>query len=175
MPLDVDPLPVQGLWFRHSRHGSEALPERPGPVPDSRWQKGEAVDALYLADQASTAWAEWYRHLAELGIPPRQWLPTYLWTWEVDLTVADLGDEDRLQRVGLPVPRPGRSTWEPFQEVGESLHRQGWAGLRAPSAARPGWHVLCLFRTGDLVTGVTAHRPPERITEVPVPPTGMTT
>lgn len=40
------------------------LPERE-PPPDNRWQRGGVVDALYLADDEDTVWAEWHRHLAE--------------------------------------------------------------------------------------------------------------
>jgi hypothetical protein len=90
VPLDVEPVSVGGLWVRWSRSGSEAVPKR-DPPPDNRWQRGGVVDALYLADEEATAWAEWYRHLAELGVPPDQWLPAHLWSWRVVVEVADLG------------------------------------------------------------------------------------
>jgi hypothetical protein len=41
----------------------------------NRWQRGAIVDAVYLGDAAETVWAEWYRHLAEAGIPPAARLP----------------------------------------------------------------------------------------------------
>jgi hypothetical protein len=74
-----------------------------------------------------------------------------LWAWVVEpgLQVADFRSAERLRRVDLPVPRPGRNTWPPYQAVGEALWREGWRGLLAPSAARPmGGVVLCLFRGG---------------------------
>ncbi|MFL5953789.1 MAG: RES family NAD+ phosphorylase [Gaiellaceae bacterium] len=144
--------------------------------PDNRWQRGHVVDAIYLADSASTAWAEWYRHLAEYGLPPEESLPRDLWDWAVDVEVADLTTEARLARVGLPLPTPGRRTWPPFQAVGEQLWRDGWHGLVAPSAARPSGQTLCLFwPTGTSIEGAEPKPPPKRVDEVPVPPKGMTT
>jgi RES domain-containing protein len=97
------------------------------------------VGAVYLADREQTAWAEWYRMLAERALPPPLALPRELWRIEVKLDqVADLSTADRLARLGLAQPRPGRSTWPAYQEVGERLHVDGCAGLVAPSAARPG-------------------------------------
>jgi len=56
------------------------------------------------------------------------------------------------------------------------LADEGWAGLLAPSAARPEYLVLCLFRERDeLVPGCVPLSPPERVHDPPAPPTGMTT
>lgn len=135
------------------------------------------VDALYLADTELTVWAEWYRSLAESAIPPNQQMPRDLWTWEVNRTlrIADLTSTDRLRRVGLPVPRPSQRTWPAFQEVGETLWREGWHGLLAPSAARPEGLVLCLFRERLRIPGARPVPPPQVVDEAPAPPTGMTT
>jgi len=175
LALDVDAVHVSGRWFKHSYAGSPALPQR-DPPPDNRWQRGHVVDALYLADTADTARAEWYRHLAEHGLLPGQQMPRDLWEWKVDVVVADLSDPARLGRVSLAVPRPGRRGWPPYQRVGELLAGEGWAGLLAPSAARPEHFVLCLFRDRDEpVPGCAAIPPPARVDDPPAPPTGMTT
>lgn len=175
MALDVDAVPVSGRWFKHSHVGSPPLPRR-DPAPDNRWQRGDVVDALSLADEADTAWAEWYRHLAERGLPPHQQMPRDLWEWEVDVVVADLSEPARLERVSLGMPRPGRRGWPPYQRVGERLAGEGWAGLVAPSAARPASLVLCLFRNRDEpVPGCVPLPPPRRVDTPPAPPTGMTT
>ncbi len=76
--------------------------------------------------------------------------------------MADLGDGDRLARVGLALPAPGRKTWRPYQTVGEQLWREGWAGLVAPSAARPEGRVLCVFVDDPGATTRSAVRPPTR-------------
>jgi RES domain-containing protein len=179
--LDVDATRVTGRWVRHAYPGAGAVPRR-DPAPDGRWQHGDVVDSLYLADEPTTAWAEWYRHLAELGLPPDRQMPRELWTWELDVEVADLSDQARLARVGLASPRPGRRGWLAFQRVGEALAAEGWAGLVAPSAARPAHRVVCLFRSEGSEAGgavrVRGARPlgsPLTISEVPPPPTGMTT
>jgi len=44
------------------------------------------VDAIYLASDEATMWAEWYRHLAERGIPPLQQLPRDVWRYRVETT-----------------------------------------------------------------------------------------
>jgi hypothetical protein len=128
-----------------------------------------------LGDAPETVWAEWYRHLAEAGIPPAARLPVELWTWKVDIRVADLSDEQRLARVELPLPTPGRSSWARFQAVGEELWKEGWAGLVAPSAARAVGLVLGVFRVEQEVQGITPQAPPQTLDDAPVPPTGMTT
>jgi hypothetical protein len=93
------------------------------PPPDGRWQRGATVEGLYLASDEATVWAEWYRHLAEAGIPPNQQMPRDLWTWMVDpgLEVADLTSGERLGRVGLAIPRP-------YQRIGEDALARGLAG-----------------------------------------------
>lgn len=149
---------------------------RPNPPADNRWQRGDVVDALYLADSEACVWAEWYRHLAEAAIPPSSALPRDVWEYEVmDLEVADLSDPDRLARVGLGPPRSGRRAWPAYQAVGEQLHGQGWCGLIAPSAARPTSLVLAIFLSD---AGILEHVVPAAstlVTDAPVPPRGMHT
>ena len=136
---------VRGTWWRHTPPSGDPW-HRPQPPANNRWQRGEIVPALYLADSPDTAWAEWYRHLAERAIPPLEALPRPLWRWKVELErVADLRTADALCAQGLAPPRPGRTEWPAFQTVGEALHHAGWRALIAPSAARPDGLVLCIF------------------------------
>jgi RES domain-containing protein len=176
--LDVDAVVIrQRRWWRHTAHRADPLAGRV-PPPDGRWQHGAVVAALYLASDDATVWAEWYRHLAELGVPPNQQMPRDLWTWAVDpgLEVADLGSDQRLKRVGLAVPHPGRRTWSPYQKVGEHLWREGWPGLVAPSAARPrDGLVLCLFRDAQRPRQARPLPPPRVVRQPPAPPEGMNT
>ncbi len=119
--------------------------------------------------------AEWYRLLAERGLPPSQAIPHDHHIWRLDLELADLSTPERLAAVGLGLPHPARRTWPAFQTIGERLHRQGWAGLIAPSAARPAGQIVCVF---DQDRWPTAGCEPLRavsIDDVPAPPTGMTT
>ena len=176
MPLDVQAIRIRGLWLRYSRPGFDPLPVRE-PAPNNRWQRGAFVDALYLADQQETAWAEWYRHLAEVGVPPDQRLPVDLWKWEVDVEIANLSNDRRLQTVGLARPKPGRHTWPPYQEIGEELWGEGWAGLLAPSAALVQGLVLCLFRasTSDPIPNAEPLPSPKTIRTPPALPRGMMT
>jgi hypothetical protein len=107
-------IPLGGVWYRHVRGGGDPLGL---PLGDARGglQRGRVVGALYLADTPETAWAEFYRGLAEHGIPPRLRMPRDLWRYEVALTeVADLTDPDALTALGLataiPTARSGRRT-----------------------------------------------------------------
>lgn len=117
MTLGVTTVVVRGTWLKHTYAGSPPLPERE-PAPDNRWQRGAVVDALYLAESEETAWAEWYRHLAERMVPPLAQMPRELWSWQVDVTVADLSTPERLSAAGLSPPVPGRRSWPAFQRVG---------------------------------------------------------
>jgi hypothetical protein len=173
--LDVDPTAVAGTWFRHVPAGLDAH-HRPADPADNRWQRGSVVDALYFADSDETVWAEWYRFLAEAGLPPRQALPRDLWRWRIQLPeVADLSDDGRLARVGLPRLSPTRRQWPAFQAVGEQLHADGWPGLLSASAARPEGRTLCVFRTGRRMAGTWPVRPPTTVADPPVVPRGMRT
>src|SRR5207244_9484141 len=88
----------------------------------ARWQRGEVVEGFYLADSEEAAWAEWYRALAELALPPMRQMPRDLWRFEVDIDrAADLSSRERLERVSLPEPVPDRRQWPAFQAVGETL------------------------------------------------------
>lgn len=174
MPLDVTAIAVRGRWVKHTYPGSPPLPER-DPPPDNRWQRGEVVDALYLADSEETAWAEWYRHLAERAIPPLAQMPRELWRWQVDVEVADLSTDEKLAAVGLEPPAPGSYGWRAYQHVGEQISAERWLGLLAPSAARPAGKILCLFRDESGVAGAKPSPPPRQILEPPSPPTGLVT
>jgi RES domain-containing protein len=172
--LDVTAVAVRGRWVKHTYPGSLALPQRDLP-PDNRWQRGSVTDALYLADSEQTAWAEWYRHLAELAIPPLAQMPRELWSWQVDVEVADLSSDEKLAAVGLQPPSPNRAGWRAYQLVGEQISAEGWPGLLAPSAARPVGKVLCLFRDEQHVSGATPSPPPREVREPPPPPPGLVT
>ena len=174
-PLDVDSTAISGTWWRHVPAGGDVQYQPPHPA-DNRWQRGSVIEALYFADSEQTAWAEWYRYLAEAGLPPRMGLPRDLWRWGISLPkVADLTTEERLARVGLPRIGPTRLQWPGFQPVGERLHRTGWLALVIVSAARPAGRTLCVFRTARVPPGIRPLAPPTRVSELPVVPTGLRT
>jgi RES domain-containing protein len=141
-----------------------------------KWPLGSNLAAIYLADEEQTAWAEWYRMLAEIGLPPTHQMPRDLWRWTVAVSdIADLSASAKLMKLGLPAPRPGRRSWPQFQAVGEELHREGYRGVLYPSAARPDHQALCLFRENIVIPGVDPVRPPTTYRDPPAPPTGMRT
>jgi RES domain-containing protein len=141
---------------------------------DGRWQRGEIVRGLYLADEPTTAIAEWYRWLAERGLPPAHAIPHDHHVWELDVELADLRSVRRLAGLGLDLPAPGRKAWPTYQTVGETLWREAWPGLIARSAARPEAFVVCVFAGDWPPDGCKPARAIE-IADVPAPPTGMTT
>ncbi len=173
MPLDIDPAPVRGVWFRHVPAGGAPL-YRPEHPADGRWQRGEVVEGFYLADSEETAWAEWYRALAEAALPPLRQLPRDLWRFEVDVDrVADLSSSERLERVKLDPPIPDRRQWPTYQTVGEMLFADGWSGILYEAAARRGSLALCLFLSGEGNRDVEPIPPPARHEEPPAPPRGL--
>jgi RES domain-containing protein len=171
--LDVDRIAISGEWIRHAPHHSDLLGRSAEPT-DGRWQRGDVVRGLYIADEPDTAVAEWYRYLAERGLPPSAAVPHDHHIWRIDLAVADLSTSERLAAVGLQPPRPTRRDWPLYQQVGEALWRDGWRGLLAPSAARSTAQAICIFCDDWPPTGCTPLRAIE-ITDAPPPPTGLTT
>jgi RES domain-containing protein len=161
LALDVDRVRVDGVWYRHLPHRGSVW-WRSNPPPDGRWQRGSEVAGFYLADSRETAWAEWHRQIDELALRPDDQLPRDLWRFDVAVDrIGDLRSEARLARVGLALPLPRRRGWPTFQAVGEQLHAEGWTGVLAPSAARPGAaKILCLFREGEKIDGVKPLPPP---------------
>lgn len=166
---------VAGSWWRQTPHGSDPL-WLASPPSSGRWQRGEIVAAIYLADEEATAWAEWYRGLAEIALPPTHGMPRDLWRWSIAVSnIANLSTPDKLTQLGLPIPWPGRRNWAPFQATGERLHREGYRGVLYPSAARPDHKALYLFREGILLRGADPVRPPVTHRDPPAPPPGMHT
>jgi len=166
---------VAGSWWRHCPHGADPL-WLGSPPSSGRWQRGEALAAVYLADEQETVWAEWYRALAEIALPPTHAMPRDLWRWRIAVAgIADLSSAAKLARLDLSAPQPLRRTWTPFQAAGEALHRQGYRGVLYPSAARSEHLALCLFREGELLPGARPVRPPTTYRDPPAPPTGMRT
>ena len=175
MGTEIAAVAIHGVWWRQVPHGRDPL-TRPEPPRDARWQRGHVVDALYLADSPATAWAEWYRWLAEYGLPPAAALPRDLWRVEVDLSdFVDLRSAAALGRVGLAAPRPSASDWPAFQAVGERLAAEGHSAVVGPSAARSGGAVLCVFWPPRPAARVEPVGRPETVSQQPAPPRGLRT
>jgi len=135
------------------------------------------IRALYLADSEATAWAEWYRHTAELGVPPSTRLPRDAWRIEVHVDdVADLTVAATLRRGGVRRLRPTRAQWPITQAIGEACWAAGYRAVVAPSAAHAGGRVLAVFRPmAGPIGGLTALPPPASFLELPAVPTGLRT
>jgi RES domain-containing protein len=168
-------VPVTGRWLRHIPASSDPLYRAPTPA-DGRWQRGDVVEGIYLADQADTVWSEWYRWLAEHETEPLRALPREVWAYAASLEAADLSTPDALDALGLPPLEPSRDQWPAFQAVGESLHGEGYKGVLYSSAARPEGLCLCVFREAEsgfaLLEPVP---PPRRVERPPAPPRGLRT
>jgi RES domain-containing protein len=175
VPSSVQRVSVAGSWWRQTPHGADPL-WLATPPSSGRWQRGEALAAIYLAEDEFTAWAEWYRVLAEIALPPTHGMPRDLWRWKIAVNgIADLSTAAKLARFDLPIPKPGRQTWTQFQEAGKNLHDTGYRGVLYPSAARPDHQALCLFRDGVLIPGADPIRPPTTYRDPPPPPVGLRT
>ena len=174
MPSPIPAVPLAGVWYRHVRADAPPLPSH--RAPDGRWQRGEQLAGLYLAQDPDTVWAEWYRALAELGLPPDTRLPRDLWRFSVNLhRVAELSRRAALRAIGLPDPRPDREQWPAFQEAGAKLAAEGFQGVLFRSSARPAGLCVCVFASEAGFPGVRPVEGPERIVAAPVPPREMRT
>jgi RES domain-containing protein len=174
--MEVARVGVRGTWWRQIPGGGDVFYEPEEPA-DGRWQRGEIIEGLYFADSEGTAWAEWYRFLAEAGLPPNQALPRDLWKWRIDLAdVADLSSADKLAAAGLAAPRPGRRDWPSCQLASMALWQEGCRGVLAPSAARPeSGLVLCVFRNRRHEEGTEPVPPPTSYAVPPLVPLGLRT
>lgn len=102
-------------------------------------------------------------------------MPRRLAEISVDLNeIDDLAGDGALERHGLPKPTPSSTTWASFQTVGEKLFEGGARGLVAPSAAREGGKVLCVFRPQPEIDGVEVVEISE-ISDIPQVPPGLRT
>jgi hypothetical protein len=143
---------------------------------EGRWQRGEQLAGLYVAQDPDTVWAEWYRALAELGEPPDARLPRDLWKFTLNLQhVADATTRYALESLGLPDPLPDRSQWPAFQDAGHRLAADDFEAVLFRSSARPEGLCLCVFATAEGFPGVRATGSPKRLTAAPAPPRGMRT
>jgi hypothetical protein len=80
-------------------------------------------------------------------------------------------DQPDLRTVVLSL---GRCLSWRYQEIGETLWHDGWAGLIPRSAARPEAFVVSLFAADWPPSGCVPERAIE-IKDAPVPPAGTTT
>jgi hypothetical protein len=51
--VSIEATHVSGTWWRHTPAGADVL-RQPADAPDMRWQHGEIVEGLYLADSPET-------------------------------------------------------------------------------------------------------------------------
>jgi RES domain-containing protein len=165
-------IPLSGIWYRHVRADGDPLGLAPA-ASSGRWQRANIVGAVYLADSPQTAWAEFYRALAEMELAPAALMPRDLWHYRVALdAVADLTAPATLAQLGLDPAVPDRAQWPAFQAVGERLARDGAQAVLYRSAARPDHRCLCVF-AGALDALVALDR--NRVDAPPAPPRGMRT
>ncbi len=169
---------VTGTWWRVNHAGGDPLHWSDEPA-DGRWQRGEVVRALYLADSAETAWAEWYRHSAELGVPPQNRMPRDLWRFEVDVDerrgshCARPSRRRAASRRSLPAAVSGRVLSQSARSAGAPVI----SAVFAPSAAHVGGQCPCRFqsRAGRALPESRPIKPAKRVKELPALPTGLRT
>lgn len=167
----VDLVPVEGTWFRHVYAGVDGLALSHGGNGGRFNPPG--LPALYLADSEPTAWAEWYRWLAEWTRSPAEHLPRDLYRVTVRLTaVADLRTLAARERAAAPGRmRPTSAQWPPFQQVGARLASGGAQGILYASAARTRSLCLCVFDAGLEHLRVVGE--PIGVITPPPPPRGL--
>lgn len=175
MELTAPRIRVEGTWWRITRADAQPFTWTDEPA-DGRWQRGQAIRAIYLGDSEATVWAEWFRHTSEAGVPPARRLPRSIWRIDVELDeVADLTAPAVLAAHGIDRLDPSRRAWPATQAIGEAYFRDGARAVLAPSAARRGGRVLAVFRRGRAHPGLASVPPPTRHETLPPLPRGLRT
>jgi len=170
--LSVHARAVEGTWIRHVPHGAELLGRAEVPA-DGRWQRGEIVPALYLADTTETATAEWYRALAEWGLSPQDHVPYDHHRWRLDLNSPTSATPTGCTRSHSTHPgqadRPGRLPERRRAAVARGMGRSDRPKCRASRIARR-------MRVRNRVAATWMHTlGREHRRDDPPPPRGMTT
>jgi RES domain-containing protein len=138
-------VPIAGIWARQT-HPQVRGGEASGAA--ARWQSAR-WPAAYLSENEETAWAEFYRALAEAGVGPSDRMPRVMHRLTVELErVADLRTEKARRVLGLPRMSQTRRQWPAFQAVGDKLAAQGAQAIAYASAARTRATCLCVFEVG---------------------------
>jgi RES domain-containing protein len=179
---DVAWMPVSGIWVRYTslaRRRTERRQAAQVPAP-GRWQPAGARRVYLadsedtLADSEDTAWAEFYRALAERGQSPQDEMPCEVIRVRVELErVADLRTEKARRALGLPRIRPTRTQWPAFQVVGAQLLTADAEGVLYASAARTRSLCLCVYEAG--LDRLSLEAEPVRVVAPPPPPRGLRT
>jgi RES domain-containing protein len=166
-------MPFTGVWVRHVLAGVDGLALGHGGNGCRFHRPGHP--ALCLADDEQTAWAEWYRWLAEWQRSPADQVPRDLYRIAVDLErVVDLSSAAARNAAGLPERmRPSSLQWTAFQATGERLAAEGAQGVVYRSAARTRSQCLCVFHAG--LSGLRVEGAPVRMLAPPPPPRGLRT
>ncbi len=173
--IAIPRIAVKGTWWRICRAGDDPFTWT-AEAADGRWQRGSVVRGFYVADSEETAWAEWYRHSSELGVPPATRMPRDTWKIAVNVTdLADLTAPGARAAPGIAELVPTRRQWPRTQPVGEACYRDGCRGLLAPSAARVDGRVLTIFRPLPGLPGLRAVPPPRHYLDLPPLPRGLRT
>jgi RES domain-containing protein len=167
---DIAWVPMRGTWARHTAPGVDGLDAHSG---GSRWL-ATGRPGLYLADSQETAWAEFYRFLAESRTGPARAMPRDLHRVTVDLDrVADLSTERARRVLALPRMRASQKQWPAFQAIGEHLIAERAQAVLFGSAARTRSRCLCVFEAG--LAGLSVEAEPVRLITPPPPPRGLRT
>jgi RES domain-containing protein len=145
VPSGVSRVSVAGSWWRQTPYGPDPL-WLASPPSGGRWQRGDGIAAIYLADEESTAWGR--------VVPIARGDRTTTHPWHAPRPMAV---DDRRQRCRRPLhpsqARTGRFAHSPPNSGdlgtipssrGDSAH-QGHRGILYPSAARPDHQALCPF------------------------------
>ncbi|MBV9193915.1 MAG: RES family NAD+ phosphorylase [Solirubrobacterales bacterium] len=173
MGAHIRRVPVSGTWVRHVPAGGRALGTGRRGTAGRFHRPGEI--ALYLADSMETAWAEWYRALAERGRSPADDLPRDVYRISVRLRdVVDVSAAAGRKGLGLPAQmRPAASQRPAFQELAATLRAEEAQGVLYRSAARSRAPCLCVFEPGLSMLRIEGE--PMRVLSRPPPPRGLRT
>lgn len=160
---------LESVAFRHVSAGANPRSGTGARINGGRWNPPNSFATLYLGLESETVANEFRRLAARQGLAPEDFLPRYVYRFNVRLAaILDLRSEDAQRAVDLTDRVLRADDPRRCREVGEATHHLGLEGVVAPSAAGPGT-VLAVFleklRPGSLLEPVGSERwdvPPRR-------------
>ncbi|MDQ3432920.1 MAG: RES family NAD+ phosphorylase [Actinomycetota bacterium] len=137
--------PFSGRAWRHVRPQYPPLSGEGARAVGGRWNPPGSFPTLYLGLDVGVVTAEFYRHLARLGLRAEDVLPRVMYLYDVRLSrVLDLRSPETWTDLGLTADRIRGRDQRHCQAVSDAAHYLGMEGLIAPSAAGEG-EILVIF------------------------------
>lgn len=140
----LDPMPYEGVAYRHIAAKWHPLSGGGARSQGGRWNPPESFATLYLALSREAAVEEFRRMAQRNRRTPEDFVPRRLYRLRLELqATVDLTDRRELPQVLIDLDFQSDDL-KPTQAIGEAAQYLGREAIRAPSAAGKG-EVIAVF------------------------------